>query len=124
MRRTVSGLTATVVCTILPLSDTLSVSIGTCTYPDLCDLAYTLLGVKEDPSQCPDYLLEEGLDCTCPFKTEAGRDLYLEDVIDVVDLKPYGVAWLVTGDFYVNVKASHKGKALVCLDIWSSIKPA
>ena len=120
MYRTVSGLRAPVTCTIITIDPQTVLSIGSCTYPDLCDLLYTLLGVKDSPD-CPEWLVEEGFTCKCPWDFPAGRSVNLEEEIEVTDLAQYGVAWLVSGNFEVNVKASHGTQPAICLDIKAGV---
>lgn len=117
MFRTVGTLRSKIACTILPL-ETGSVSIGSCKYPDLCDLVYDLLGVKNVPlSECPDYLLENGLDCRCPWNIPQDKTLDVVGEFDLVDLGTLGIDWLVEGNFEIGVTASHRGKALTCLNL-------
>lgn len=123
MYRTVSGLRAPVTCTILTIDVGLSVSIGSCSYPDLCDLAYTLMGVKDDKDNCPEWLVEEGFDCTCPWQQPAGKEVDLFGDIEITDLAQFGVAWLVSGNFDINVKATHANQPLLCLDLKAGIAP-
>lgn len=124
MDRTVSGLKTRVPCTILPLESG-NTQIGSCTYPDLCDLAFSLLDVLDLPDdQCPDYLIENGIKCSCPWVIPAGKDLNFAGELEIPDLYEYGIAWLVSGQFDINVKASASGAPLLCLDLKAGIAPA
>ncbi|XP_028816321.1 ganglioside GM2 activator [Denticeps clupeoides] len=84
--------------------------IGSCEYPDACDLLDQLTPPGQD---CPEPLHTYGIPCHCPFK--AGdyslpqSDFYLPDI----DL-PF---WLTNGNYMVKGILGRDGKELGCLQV-------
>lgn len=86
IKRTVNGIT-------LPISCYLSNGnyVGSCTYNDLCELMKSVLGYDEN--NCPDNLINNSIDCTCPFKLPA-RELDIDVVADLPDASASSIQWI------------------------------
>lgn len=84
--------------------------IGSCHYPDVCDLLDQLTPPGQD---CPEPLHTYGLPCHCPFKagdyTLPQSQFYLPDI----DL-PF---WLTNGDYRAQGVLGVNGKELGCLKV-------
>lgn len=86
IKRTVNGIT-------LPISCYLSngIYVGSCTYDDLCELMKSVLGYSE--TNCPQNLIDNNIDCTCPFKLPA-RDLDIDVVANLPDASTTPIQWI------------------------------
>jgi len=93
-------------------------NFGSCVYDDLCGIMKRI--IKYDDGQCPDNLLQYGIDCNCPVHITK-RDLDIEMDVTIPKAPEYA-SWLSVGDFDVNLKAS-VGKIVGCFDIKFSVKP-
>lgn len=82
--------------------------IGSCNYPDLCDLLEQLITV------CPPSLTAIDLTCKCPIKQNTYT---LSDVTFQID------AAVFTGDFhFIGNVTTKSGKEAVCLDFYLKLE--
>lgn len=86
IRRTVTGITLPITCYLVDGN-----YVGSCTYQDLCQLMKSVLGYDE--SNCPQNLVQNSIDCTCPFKLPA-RDLDIDVVADLPDATQSSITWI------------------------------
>ncbi|RNA28570.1 ganglioside GM2 [Brachionus plicatilis] len=98
IKRTVSGITLPITCYLVDGN-----YVGSCTYPDLCLLLKSVLGY--DANSCPQNLIDNNIDCTCPFKLPA-RELNVDVVADLPDATTSSITWIASGSFDVKVEAS------------------
>ncbi|KAK7141530.1 hypothetical protein R3I93_015621 [Phoxinus phoxinus] len=88
--------------------------IGSCHYPDICDLLNQLIPPGQD---CPEPLHTYGLPCHCPFK--AGDYSLPTSDIDIPEVELPG--WLTNGNYKVQGVLGSSDKELGCLKISFSL---
>ncbi|XDV37042.1 hypothetical protein PO909_006733 [Leuciscus waleckii] len=88
--------------------------IGSCHYPNICDLLNQLIPPGQD---CPEPLHTYGLPCHCPFK--AGDYSLPTSDIDIPEVELPG--WLTNGNYKVQGVLGSSGKELGCLKISFSL---
>ncbi|XP_029917442.1 ganglioside GM2 activator [Myripristis murdjan] len=88
--------------------------IGSCHYPDACDLLNQLIPPGQD---CPEPLHTYGLPCHCPFKAGSYSLPQSEFYLPYMDL-PY---WLTNGNYRVQGVLGGQGEELGCLKVALSL---
>ena len=113
--RTVSGLNLKINCYMRNCE-----YVGSCVHNDFCQVIKRSLHFS--PENCPDFFINNGIDCTCPFNLPAG----LIDINANFDLPGFGttpLSWLLSGDFNVDLKLTQGTNSILCFNIKFSIKP-
>lgn len=104
--------------------------VGSCTYEDTCNTMYNIFNWK-GPAECSQFLLDAGIQCSCPFNFPKNFVNVEPTSFTVSDLaaNPYFSPFIV-GDLDINVKMTD-GPTLAnnknyfgCLDIKIAFKKA
>ncbi|CAF0822523.1 unnamed protein product [Brachionus calyciflorus] len=115
IKRTVNGITLPITCYLVNGNQ-----VGSCVYPDLCLLLKSVLGYEQ--SNCPQNLIDNDIDCTCPFKIPK-RSLDISTVADLPDASTTPIQWIGSGAFDVTIKANDAVGTISCLNLKFSVKP-
>jgi len=113
--RRISGLTLKVSCYIVAGN-----FVGSCVNSDFCQVLKRRLNFSVE--NCPDYLLDNSIDCACPFNLPA-RLMDINTAFDLPDFSTTPVAWLGIGDFDLDIKLTQGTTSILCLSIKFSTKP-
>ena len=113
--RTVSGLTLPIRCVLVDGN-----YVGSCTYNDLCALIKSVLSL--DQNNCPQSLVDNGIDCTCPWNLPV-RLVDIKQDFDLPDASTTPIGWIGAGDFSVDIKGTQGTTSIMCLNIKFSSKP-
>ena len=115
MVRTVNGLNLKVGCYLVDGN-----YVGSCVYNDFCQ--FIKWRQNFSPENCPDFLLNNGIDCTCPSNLSAGI-IDIDAIFDLPDFSTTKPSWLGSGDFSVDLKLAQGTTSILCLNIKFSTKP-
>ena len=123
--RSVSGLNLKVLCYLFSGN-----YIGSCFYNDLCLALQKVFDLNQN--NCPNYLLYNGIDCTCPFNLPV-RPFYINDDFDLPDRPMFSNSispssflafyLLNNGDFSIDVKLTQGSTSILCMNFKYSMKP-
>ena len=113
--RIISGLTLPVNCYLMD-----GTYVGSCVYNDLC--AFTNFIFNLNQNDCPEFLINNGFDCTCPFDLPNG-DLNINEIFQVPALATTAVTFLGSGDFDFTIKATMGTTNILCLNMKFATKP-
>ena len=114
--RTVSGIKLKISCYLVNGN-----YVGSCVKNDFCQVIKWRLGFS--PENCPDFLLNNGIDCTCPFNIPAGL-IDINTNFDLPDISTTTLpTWLGRGDFDVDLKLTQGTNSILCFNIKFSVKP-
>ncbi len=93
--------------------------VGSCVKNDFCQALKWRLDFSTE--NCPEFLLNNNIDCACPFNIPAGRiDIKTDFVLDF-SMSP--LVWAKSGDFSVDIKLTQGLTSILCLNIKFAIKP-
>ena len=116
MVRTVNGLNLKVGCCLVDGN-----YVGSCVYNDFCQ--FIKWRQNFSPENCPGFLLNNGIDCTCPFNIPAGL-IDINTNFNLPDISTNTLpAWLGSGDFDVDLKLTQGTTSILCFNIKFSMKP-
>lgn len=96
--------------------------VGSCTYPDLCEVIKMLLPANFNPTNCSEAVVATGIDCTCPFTLKAGR-LTVNEPLDIESADTLGVSFLASGDFEIKFVTSDSSGPYGSVTIFFTVKP-
>ena len=113
--RTVSGL-------LLPVSCLLheGTYIGSCVYSDLCFFIKYIF--KFDQTNCPQNLIDNGFNCTCPFDFPI-TELNINHTLLLPSAAGTLASFLASGDFDVTIKGTIDTTNILCLNMKFAMKP-
>ena len=113
--RTVSGLKLKISCYLVDGN-----FVGSCVYTDFCQIIKRRLNFTAE--NCPEFLLDNSIDCTCPFDIHAGLiDIYT--VLNLPDFSSTPMSLFGSGDFDVDLKLTQETNSILCMNIKFSMKP-
>ena len=121
--RIVSGLLLPVYCLLVE-----GTYVGSCVYNDLCGLIKSVFSLDEN--NCPQYLIDNGIPCTCPFNLQI-RDLNINEHFNLPALQTlsgssnpwlYLISLFSSGDFDVTIKSTLGTTNILCLNMKFSTK--
>jgi hypothetical protein len=113
--RTVSGLNLKISCYLVDGN-----YVGSCIYNDLCALIKSVLSL--DQNNCPASLVNNGIDCTCPWNLPV-RLVDIKEDFDLPDASTTPISWIGSGDFNVDIKGTQGLTSIMCLNVKFSSKP-
>ena len=94
--------------------------VGSCVYNDFCQVIKWRFNVSAD--NCPEFLLDNSIDCACPFSIPAGL-MDIKTYFDLPDFSTTTFPWLRSGDFDVDLKLTQGNNSILCMNIKFSMKP-
>lgn len=116
--RTIAGLALPVRCYIVD-----NTYVGSCSYADTCTTWLNAIG-GFDPSNCPEVLVNAGIDCVCPFKVPAGN-VNSVGSLNVTDLSQNKyISFFSTGDFDLKLTLNDQVGYLGCVNLKFTMKKA
>jgi len=113
--RRISGLNLKVSCYLVDGN-----YVGSCVNIDFCQVLKRRLNFTAE--NCPEYLLDNSIDCTCPFNIPT-RLMYINKAFDLPDFSTTPITWLGSGDFDLDIKLTQGTTSILCLSIKFSTKP-
>jgi len=90
-------------------------NVGSCTYKDVCSM------LPKSPSECPDYIVKQGLNCQCPIR---GGDYSVQDLTLSIETKepiPSGV-YQITAIASTSNSKNRQTSSIGCLFMEVTLK--
>lgn len=116
--KTVSGLRIPIRCYLAS-----GVYVGSCVHTDYCQFLTRFSNFTAE--NCPSFLVNNSMDCTCPFNLPAR----LIDINTAFDLPVFSnsllnffLSSLLSGQFDVNIKLTQENTSILCLNFKFSIR--
>jgi hypothetical protein len=113
--RTVSGLKLKISCYLVDGN-----YVGSCVNSDFCQVLKRRLDFTAE--NCPECLLDNSIDCACPFDIAAGL-IDIKTLFDLPDFSTTPMSWMGSGDFDVDLKLTQGTNSILCMNIKFSMKP-
>ena len=101
---------------------TAGVYVGSCNYTDLCAVIKSLFD-NFKPETCNPFLVENGIDCNCPFSIKETKLDIVDMEIELPDASLSLASFLASGDFDISFQVGDETGPFGTIKVQFTVKP-